>query len=53
MTKHEVCKSGMVDFRVNFCHSDPKSRVNHLDHFRTLNVTCFGLGIVKNLIGAY
>ena len=26
MAKHKVCKSGMVDVRVDFCHLDPKSR---------------------------
>ena len=51
LEKHEVCKSDMFDLRVDFCHLDPKSRANHLEHFRKLNVTGLGLGIVKNLIG--
>ena len=51
MAKYEVCKSGMFDLRVDFCHLDPKSRANHLEHFRTLNMTSFGLGIAKGLRG--
>ena len=53
MAKHEVCKSGMFDLRVDFCHLDPKSKANHLEHFRTLNVTSLGLGIAKNMKGGY
>jgi len=53
MAKHEVCKSDMFDLRVDFCHLDPKSRTNHLEHFRTLNVTGLGLGIAKNSRGGY
>jgi len=34
VTKHEVCKSGIIDLRVDFCHLDSKSRANHLEHFR-------------------
>ena len=49
--KKQVCKSGMFDLRVDFCHLDPKSRANHLEHFMTLNVIGLGLGIAKNLIG--
>jgi len=48
VAKHEVCKSGKFDLRVDFCHLDPKSRANHFEHFGTLNVTSLGLGIAKN-----
>jgi len=51
VAKHEVCKSGMFDLRVDFCHFAPKSRANHLEHFRTLNVTGLDLGIATNLRG--
>jgi len=51
LAKHEVYKSDMFDVRVDFCHLDPKSRANHLEHFKTLNVTGLGLGISKNLRG--
>jgi len=51
LEKQEVCKSDMFDLRVNFFQLDPKSRANHLDHFRTLIITSFGLGIAKNLRG--
>jgi len=47
VAKHEVCKRGMFGLRVDFCHLDPKSRANHLDHFKTLNMTGLGLGIAK------
>ena len=49
VAKHEMCKSEMFDLRVDFCHLDSKSRANHLEHFRTLNVTSLRLGISKNL----
>jgi len=48
LAKHEVRKSNMFDLKVDYCHLDPKSRANHLEHFRTLNVTSLGLGIAKN-----
>jgi len=51
LEKHKVCKSDMFDLRVDFCHLDPKSRANHLEHFRTLNVTGLGLRIDKNMRG--
>jgi len=51
--KHEVYKSDMFDLRVDFCHLDPKSRANHLEYFRTLNVTGLGLRIAKNLRRGY
>jgi len=47
-----VCKSDMFDLRVDFCHLDPKSRANDLEHFRTLIVTGFGLGVAKTWRGA-
>jgi len=47
VTKHEVFKSGMFDLIVDFCHLGPKSRANHLDHFRTLNVIGLALGLPK------
>ena len=53
MAKQEVCKSGMFDLRVDFCHLNPKSRANHLKHFRTLNMTGLGLGIATNMRGGY
>jgi len=53
LAKHKECKSGMVDLKVDFCYLDPKSRANHLDQFRTLNVTGLGLGIAKKLRGGY
>ena len=43
----------MFDLRVDFCHLDPKSRVNQLENFRTLTVTILGLGIAKNLRGGF
>jgi len=51
LEKHEVCKSGMFDLRVDFCHLDPKSRANHLEYFMTLKLTGLGLDIAKNLRG--
>ena len=51
LEKQKVCKSGMFDLRVDFCHLNHKSRANHFVHFRTLNVTGLGLGISKNMRG--
>ena len=50
MAKNEVCKSGMFDLRVDFCHLDPNQEPI-IWNFRTLNVTGLGLGIAKNLRG--
>ena len=47
MEKQEVCKSDMFDLRVDFCHLDPKLRLNYLEYFKTQIMIGLGLGIKK------